>query len=102
MTKGTSSRGRPTGVGQRLSDAQPPSLYALTQAVVCAILAPAGPQRSRSLATLYKDDRTARLPVFPILEKMYGRRHRSGAPRPMQTVSLSWEVPRRWGAVQVP
>ncbi|TPX46898.1 hypothetical protein SeMB42_g03530 [Synchytrium endobioticum] len=30
---------------------------ALTQAVICAVLAAAGPQRSRMLATLYKDDR---------------------------------------------
>lgn len=35
------------------------------------MLAPAGPQRSRMLATLYKDDRSQRLPHFSILEKMY-------------------------------
>lgn len=40
-------------------------------AVVCAVLAPAGAQRSRMLATLYKDDRSQRLPHFSILEKMY-------------------------------
>lgn len=39
--------------------------------MVCAVLAPAGPQRSRMLATLYKDDRSQRLPHFSILEKMY-------------------------------
>jgi COP9 signalosome complex subunit 4 len=38
---------------------------------VCAVLAGAGPQRSRMLATLYKDDRSQRLPHFSILEKMY-------------------------------
>ncbi|KAK3234883.1 hypothetical protein CYMTET_54889 [Cymbomonas tetramitiformis] len=30
-----------------------------------------GPQRSRVLATLYKDERCFKLPVFPILEKVY-------------------------------
>jgi len=44
---------------------------ALTSAVVCCILAAAGPQRSRVLANLYKDERCARLPVFPFLEKVY-------------------------------
>ncbi|KAG0251076.1 COP9 signalosome complex subunit 4 [Mortierella polycephala] len=46
-------------------------MHILSAAVVCAVLAPAGPQRSRMLATLYKDDRTQRLPHFSILEKMY-------------------------------
>jgi hypothetical protein len=44
---------------------------ALTQAVICTILAAAGPQRSRVLANLYKDERSAALPVFPFLEKVY-------------------------------
>lgn len=39
--------------------------------MVCAVLAGAGPQRSRMLATLYKDDRSQRLPHYSILEKMY-------------------------------
>jgi hypothetical protein len=39
--------------------------------VRCAILAAAGPQRSRMLATLYKDERCARLALFPFLEKVY-------------------------------
>ncbi|ORY33542.1 PCI-domain-containing protein [Rhizoclosmatium globosum] len=48
----------------------------LVQAVVCAILAPAGPGRSRLLATLYKDERTRESPecstlYYPILSKMY-------------------------------
>lgn len=38
---------------------------------MCAVLAGAGPQRSRMLATLYKDDRSQRLPHYSILEKMY-------------------------------
>ena len=45
--------------------------HALTSAVVCCILAAAGPQRSRVLANLYKDERCARLPVFSFLEKVY-------------------------------
>jgi len=44
---------------------------ALQAAVICAILAAAGPQRSRVLATLYKDERCSKLDSFPILEKMY-------------------------------
>ncbi|KAJ3263440.1 COP9 signalosome complex subunit 4 [Chytriomyces hyalinus] len=48
----------------------------LVQAVTCAILAPAGPQRSRLLATLYKDDRVREnselsTVFYPILEKVY-------------------------------
>ncbi|ORZ14770.1 hypothetical protein BCR42DRAFT_417643 [Absidia repens] len=43
----------------------------LTAAVQCAVLAGAGPQRSRSLATLYKDERTHRLSSFSVLEKTY-------------------------------
>ncbi|KAJ3240227.1 COP9 signalosome complex subunit 4 [Chytriomyces hyalinus] len=51
-------------------------IVCLVQAVTCAILAPAGPQRSRLLATLYKDDRVrenAELSTvfYPILEKVY-------------------------------
>jgi hypothetical protein len=44
---------------------------ALRCAVVCCILAAAGPQRSRVLANLYKDERASRLPVFPFLQKVY-------------------------------
>ena len=43
----------------------------LQNAVVCTILAKAGPLRSRLLATLYKDERTANLPTFEILERMF-------------------------------
>lgn len=48
-------------------------LRCLSAAVTCAVLAPAGPQRSRILAILYKDDRVAQnLPTdFAILEKMH-------------------------------
>jgi COP9 signalosome complex subunit 4 len=46
-------------------------LTALSAAIRCAVLAPAGPQRSRSLARLYKDDRTPSVDEFAILEKMF-------------------------------
>lgn len=39
--------------------------------MTCCILAAAGPQRSRVLANLYKDERTRSLPVFSFLEKVY-------------------------------
>lgn len=38
--------------------------------VTCAILAKAGPQRSRIFATLYRDERSFRLPNYRILEKV--------------------------------
>lgn len=44
---------------------------ALQYAIICAILASAGPQRSRMLATLFKDERSSQLEIFGILEKMY-------------------------------
>ncbi|TGZ83298.1 hypothetical protein EX30DRAFT_370313 [Ascodesmis nigricans] len=47
-------------------------MLCLSAAMTCAILAPAGPLRSRSLATLYKDDRSPQLPQdYSLLEKMY-------------------------------
>ncbi|KAL4765083.1 signalosome subunit 4 [Aspergillus foveolatus] len=46
-------------------------LQALAAAIRCAVLAPAGPQRSRTLATLYKDDRATSVEEFAILEKMF-------------------------------
>ncbi|KAI9320763.1 putative COP9 signalosome complex subunit [Dichotomocladium elegans] len=46
-------------------------IQCLTCAVQCTVLAGAGPQRSRLLATLYKDERTHQLPSFSILEKTY-------------------------------
>jgi hypothetical protein len=44
---------------------------ALNNAITCTILAAAGPQRSRMLSQLYKDERSAALPVYPFLEKVY-------------------------------
>eukprot|EP00775_Hariotina_reticulata_P005247 gene5247-5482_t len=46
-------------------------LGALNSAITCTILAAAGPQRSRMLSQLYKDERSASLPVWPFLEKVY-------------------------------
>ncbi|KAI5796635.1 hypothetical protein EDC01DRAFT_629430 [Geopyxis carbonaria] len=47
-------------------------MQCLSAAMTCAILAPAGPLRSRSLATLYKDDRAPQLQQdYSLLEKMY-------------------------------
>jgi COP9 signalosome complex subunit 4 len=46
-------------------------MSALRCAVLCAVLAPAGPRRSRTLAMLYSDGRTHDLPSFPMLEKMF-------------------------------
>ncbi len=46
-------------------------LTALRNAVICTVLASAGQQRSRMLATLYKDERCQQLPAYNILEKMY-------------------------------
>ncbi|CAK7271907.1 hypothetical protein SEPCBS119000_004845 [Sporothrix epigloea] len=46
-------------------------LHTLGMAIKCAILAPAGPTRSRALGRLYKDDRAiGLLDDFSILEKM--------------------------------
>jgi len=44
---------------------------ALRNATICTILAAAGQQRSRMLATLYKDERCQQLSCYTILEKMY-------------------------------
>jgi len=46
---------------------------ALTYAIICAILAPAGPQRSRILGLLYKDERSSKMEpiIFTMLQKMY-------------------------------
>jgi len=46
-------------------------LKALNSAVICAILAKAGPQRSRILSTLFKDETSSKLEIYSALEKMY-------------------------------
>jgi COP9 signalosome complex subunit 4 len=60
-------------IGDRMVQAEDLE-QALAAATTCAILAAAGPQRSRLLATLYKDERTSRLQVHPFLEKVYFER----------------------------
>ena len=46
-------------------------LQALASAIVCGVLAPAGPQRSRTLAHLYRDERATSFASFPILSHMF-------------------------------
>ena len=46
-------------------------MRALSAAITCAVLAPAGPSRSRTLAKLYKDERAPQVVEFGILEKMF-------------------------------
>lgn len=46
-------------------------LQALSAAIVCAVLAPAGPARARLLARLYKDERIHLAEEHGILEKMF-------------------------------
>ena len=46
-------------------------IFSLRRGIVCAILASAGLQRSRILTSLYKDERSLRIPEFIVLEKMY-------------------------------
>ena len=44
---------------------------ALSSAIICAVLAPAGPKRSRALAKIYKDERAPQVAEYGILEKMF-------------------------------
>lgn len=46
-------------------------MEAINNALNCTILASAGKQRSRLLATLFKDERSQKLPAYRIFEKMY-------------------------------
>jgi COP9 signalosome complex subunit 4 len=46
-------------------------LRALSEAMKCAVLAPAGPLRGRTLAKLYKDDRATQVDEYGILEKIF-------------------------------
>lgn len=41
------------------------------RAIICTVLAPAGPQRGKMLARLYKDDRASQAEDFAILEKIF-------------------------------
>lgn len=44
---------------------------ALSEAIKCAVLAPAGPMRARQLGKIYKDERSESLPEYGILEKIF-------------------------------
>jgi len=46
-------------------------LQLLDFSIICAVIGPAGPQRSRILAGLFKDERTRRSAHFDIFQKMY-------------------------------
>jgi COP9 signalosome complex subunit 4 len=46
-------------------------LQALSQSIICAVLAPAGPQRANTLARLYKDERSSQVEEYGILEKIF-------------------------------
>ena len=46
-------------------------LQALAASITAAVLAPAGPVRSKTLAKLYKDERATSVEEFSILEKMF-------------------------------
>ena len=46
-------------------------LQSLSKAIVCGVLAPAGPQRSINLAKLFKNEKSAQLEEFGILEKVF-------------------------------
>ncbi|KAF1346989.1 COP9 signalosome-like protein complex subunit 4 [Delphinella strobiligena] len=46
-------------------------LQSLSAAIICAVLAPAGPKRAKQLARLYKDDRASQVEEYSILEKIF-------------------------------
>eukprot|EP00668_Euglena_longa_P029212 GGOE01036556.1.p1 GENE.GGOE01036556.1~~GGOE01036556.1.p1 ORF type:complete len:392 (-),score=170.22 GGOE01036556.1:86-1261(-) len=59
-------------LSQLVADDEREAALALQSATVCTILSPAGPKRSRLLATLHKDERTNKLgPLYTVLEKMH-------------------------------
>eukprot|EP00301_Raphidiophrys_heterophryoidea_P002064 c10965_g1_i1.p1 GENE.c10965_g1_i1~~c10965_g1_i1.p1 ORF type:complete len:405 (-),score=109.46 c10965_g1_i1:217-1410(-) len=61
---------RTTVDGQSVSEEE--LMTALSHSVTCAILSPAGPARSRLLAILYKDERSARLGhKYSVLKNMF-------------------------------
>jgi COP9 signalosome complex subunit 4 len=58
-------------LSQQSAVAEEERLRGLSSAIVCAVLAPAGPQRSVEMAKLYKDDRAKQVEEFPIMEKIF-------------------------------
>ncbi|OBZ70205.1 COP9 signalosome complex subunit 4 [Grifola frondosa] len=81
--------------------------HMLSAAVTCAVLAPAGPNRSRILASLCRDERTSELPSFNILQKMFHDRilrpaeiHEfEGTLKPHQLAEISMSANDRLAAV---
>jgi COP9 signalosome complex subunit 4 len=59
------------GISMSNDIAEEERLHTLAMAIKCAILAPAGPPRSRVLSRLYKDERSAGLEEYGILEKIF-------------------------------
>ncbi|KAF1932344.1 COP9 signalosome complex subunit 4 [Didymella exigua CBS 183.55] len=59
------------GMSQEALVADDDRVSALGAAIVCTVLAPAGPQRGKMLAKLYKDERASSLDDYPILEKIF-------------------------------
>ncbi|MCJ1386621.1 COP9 signalosome complex subunit 4 [Xylographa soralifera] len=59
------------GFSLSLALAEEERAFALSKAIVCAVLAPAGPQRSQTLGKLFKDERALQLDEYGILEKMF-------------------------------
>lgn len=58
-------------ISQETTVAEEERLMALSEAMKCAVLAPAGPLRGRTLAKLYKDDRADSVEEHGILEKIF-------------------------------
>ena len=58
---------------------------ALEKSIHCALLAPAGVQRTRLLATFYKDERSNKFSCYSLLEKMFkeGSSHQFYISRPI-------------------
>jgi len=53
------------------SVAEDERLFSLTQAMTCAVLSPAGPQRAATLAKLYKDERSKEIEEYGIMQKIF-------------------------------
>jgi COP9 signalosome complex subunit 4 len=51
-------------------DKEEDKLQALNSAVICAILTKAGPQRTKILSQLFKDEHCSKLEIYSALEKM--------------------------------
>lgn len=56
-------------LSQRVKPEQ--QLELLNSAIICSILAPAGPERARQMSALFKDPRCSKLEIYPAMEKMF-------------------------------